>query len=102
VITLQPWRYYGQFYQGSYKIVPLSVASGIGQSLVLLPIAFLVTRVFDHVLPARDFQALVMMALLMLCLYLLSGAAGLLTQYLTLRVTQRATQRLREHLLEQV
>jgi ATP-binding cassette, subfamily B, bacterial len=102
VITLQPWRYYGQFYQGSYKIVPLSVASGIGQSLVLLPIAFLVTRVFDHVLPARDFQALVMMALLMLCLYLLSGAAGLLTQYLTLRVTQRATQRLREHLLEHV
>jgi ABC-type multidrug transport system fused ATPase/permease subunit len=100
VTTLQPWRYYGQFYRGAYKIVPLSVASGIGQSLILLPIAFLVTRIFDHMLPTRDFRGLVTLALLMLGLYLLSGSAGLVTQYLTLRVTQQATQRLREHLLD--
>jgi ATP-binding cassette, subfamily B, bacterial len=101
-VTLAPWRYYSQFYGGSYRVLPLSILAGVGQSLMLFPMAFLVRRIFDQVLPARDFRLLTLLGVAILGLYLVSGAAALLTQKLTLRATQRATQRLREDLLHRL
>ena len=96
------WRALLRLLEGSGHVVAASVAISIAQALLLVPIAFLVRRVFNTSIPDGDTTAIVWMGALTLVLLVASSALGLLTRWLSLRATKDAITRLRARLLEKV
>jgi ABC-type multidrug transport system fused ATPase/permease subunit len=96
------WRALLRLLEGSGHIVAASVAISIAQALLLVPIAFLVRRVFNTSIPDGDTTEIVWIGALALLLLVASAALGLLTRWLSLRATKDAITRLRARLLEKV
>src|SRR4051812_37302988 len=48
------WRSFERLLHGSRRLIVRSLAIAVGQSLLLVPIAFLVRRAFDVTIPAGD------------------------------------------------
>jgi ABC-type bacteriocin/lantibiotic exporter with double-glycine peptidase domain len=82
--------------------VALAVLAGIAQSIVLIPIVFLVGYSFDVLIPAGDLTALLLVGGLMIALYLASGALLLWSRRAALITTQHMVERLRLELVRKV
>src|SRR5918994_3239913 len=93
---------YLRLYSGSSHLVAMAVVAGIAQSLVLVPIIFLVRYSFDVLIPAGDLTALVLMGAGMVALYLASGALMLWSRRAALASTQHMIERLRRDLVQKV
>jgi ATP-binding cassette, subfamily B, bacterial len=93
---------YLRLYRGSAREVAFAVVSGIAQSIVLIPIVFLVGHSFDTLIPAGDLTGLMVIGAVMIVLYLLSGALLLWSRALALRSTRAAIVRLREQLVAKI
>lgn len=93
------WRYYLSFYKNSRHLLLLSLFASLAQSALLLPIALLVKRCFDALIPARDTRGLVSVGVGIFFLYLLSGGVALWSKYTVINTTQSALRNLREDML---
>src|SRR4051794_22796653 len=82
------WRSFGRLLQGSRRLIAHSLAIAIGQSLLLIPIAFLVRQAFDVTIPAGDKTDLILIGAAILALFMASMGLGLLTRRLALRATR--------------
>jgi ABC-type multidrug transport system fused ATPase/permease subunit len=98
-MNLTPWKYYLRFYHGKWPKLALALALAMGQSAMALPIAFLVRNVFDRIIPAGNWQTLVLSGVAIVVLYLGSGGLNLLNRRLTLLATKRAIYEMRAELL---
>lgn len=76
------------------------VCVAVGQSLLVLPISFLVRYAFDEVIPARDFRLLTLVGIGILSLHVASSGVALWTRFVTLRMTKRVIQQYRDELLK--
>jgi ABC-type multidrug transport system fused ATPase/permease subunit len=93
------WRYYLGFYRGRVGPIVLSILLSVGQSLLVLPVAFLVRYAFDSVIPAGNVPALAGLGGAILLLIALNSVAMLLPRYLSLNTTKQAIRDLRDDLL---
>src|SRR5262245_37608606 len=99
---LSTWRSFVRLFEGSHGLVAASIGISIAQSLLLVPIAFLVRRVFNTTIPDGDTSGVVVIGALILVLFIASLGLGLLTRWLSLRATKEAITGLRARLLEKV
>jgi ABC-type multidrug transport system fused ATPase/permease subunit len=93
------WREYASLLSGNRKLLILSCATAVAQSLMLVPIGLLVQRAFDHSIPNADKGELVLIGAAILGLYFASAALGLWARYMVLLVTKSAITRVRENLI---
>jgi len=93
---------YLRLYRGSSHLVAMAILGGIAQSMVLIPIIFLVGYSFDTLIPARDLSALLVIGVLMVVLYLVSGGLLLWSRRAALKTTQHMVERLRGDLVRKV
>ena len=94
------WRYYSRFFRGSYGVLFLTVALSVGQSLLVLPIAWLVRYAFDEIIPAGNGYRLLLAGAAVLALTVLNSGTALWTRYTAHKATQAAIRKLREELLD--
>src|SRR4051812_18985224 len=98
-MSLAAWRDYARLLGGNRKLLALSIATAVAQSLMLVPIGLLVRRAFDQSIPNDDTTELVLIGVAILGLYFASAALGLWARHQVLRVTKRAISRLRQELI---
>jgi len=96
------WALYLRLFDGSRRLLALTVVTSIGQAALLIPVAALIVRVFDRAIPQKDPGAVTVAALALLALYAASTGLALVTRYLSIRINTRATVRLREQLVERL
>jgi ABC-type multidrug transport system fused ATPase/permease subunit len=72
------------------------------QALLLLPVALIVRRIFDDLVPHRDVGAILLSGAAIMGLYLGSAILGLWSRHLALKVTKAALTELRYMVLERV
>ncbi|MBI4773677.1 MAG: ABC transporter ATP-binding protein [Deltaproteobacteria bacterium] len=99
-MTAKVWRYCSKFYRGSLGALLSSIGLSVIQSIMVLPIAFLVRQIFDRIIPSGDIDKLVITGVGVMLLTLGSAAVDLMTRYTFLRVTKTAIQRFRDELLK--
>src|SRR4051795_7820665 len=86
----ETWHSLVRLFQGSHRLVFASLGISILQSLLLVPIAFLVRRAFDVSIPDGDTQGVILIGVAILVLFAASMGLGLLTKLLALRATTQA------------
>jgi ABC-type multidrug transport system fused ATPase/permease subunit len=93
---------YLRLYRGSGRDVVIATIGGIAQSVVLIPIVFLVRHAFDRLIPDGDLFGLLLVGGVMIGLYFLSGGLMLWSRSMALRSTRAAIEGLREQLVRKV
>jgi ABC-type multidrug transport system fused ATPase/permease subunit len=86
----------------SPRVLVLGVASAAAQSVLLVPIAALVGRVFDHDLPAHKSGPIVVHGLLILLLYVTAAGLAYASRVAVVRATGAAVVELRVELVAKV
>lgn len=98
-MKLSSWQFYLRFYKGRCLKLTLTVLLSALQSLLVVPIAFLVRHLFDTVIPAGDLQNLVLVSAIILILSVFNEVFFLLPWHLSLKITKAAITDLRDALL---
>lgn len=93
------WKFYLSFFKGRYLKLTLTVLLTALQSLLVVPIAFLVKYLFDTALPNGDIQNLILLSSAILALSILNEAFFLWPWHLSLKITKAAVTELRDALL---
>ena len=101
-MRLTRWGRFGRLFRESRGILAASIVLSAVQSLALLPVALVVSRVFDTYVPRQDTAAIAGSGALVLALYLVSATIGVGTAYLVLKASRSAVQMLRGELLARV
>ena len=91
-----------RLFAGFRRLLAVTVAVSVAQGMLLVPIAALVARVFDHQIPHRQAGGVAVSGLLILGLYVASAGLGLLTRYISLKINKGAVARLRVMLIERL
>jgi len=99
VMNLNAWRYYASLYKRLYRPLILSLVFSIGQSLLVLPIAFLVRHAFDVVIPAGDLHRIVLIGATILILHCVSNGLALWIRHVTLKTTKLVIRDVRDQLI---
>jgi ABC-type bacteriocin/lantibiotic exporter with double-glycine peptidase domain len=95
-VRLRNWRTYLSLFGASRRLVALSLATAVAQSLMLVPIGLLVREAFDDAIPNSDTGQLVLIGAAIVGLYFGSAALGLWARHAVLRATKAAITRLRQ------
>jgi len=95
------WYYYLGFYRGEYHKLFITIIFSITQSLMILPIAFLVRYAFDKVIPGGSVHNLLIVGIVILVLIILNSILTLCTRYLSINQTKLVIRDIREELLIQ-
>lgn len=80
----------------------IGVATALGQSALLVPIAWLVRHLFDHDITRNRSGGIVLAGLVIVVLYLASSALGYLSRRAVLRTTTAVAARLRRELVSKL
>lgn len=96
------WRYYLRFYRASARPLAWCVTLAVAQSLLVLPVAFLLRRVFDKVIPAGNFRQLAAAGVGLLFLHLFSNGLSLWGKQQAIAITKTAIRALRDEILQRV
>jgi ATP-binding cassette subfamily B protein len=96
------WDSFARLFQGSRRLVFASLGISILQSLLLVPIAFLVRRAFDVSIPDGDTTGVILIGVAILALFAASMGLGLWTKRVALRATTEAITGLRIRLIEKI
>jgi ATP-binding cassette subfamily B protein len=99
LLDVEAWRFFGGFFHGTRRVLVGYAAVATAQSLLVLPVLYLIRRVFDVVIPQRDVRVLVLMGLGILAIRLANSGISLWLRAGHIRVIKGAVQRLREDLL---
>jgi ABC-type bacteriocin/lantibiotic exporter with double-glycine peptidase domain len=96
------WRRYIKLYRGQYTWLVVAVFIAAIQSVLVLPVAWLVAGVFDSSIPNRKFHELLGTAAALLALNLLNAGLTLWNRQITLHSTKIVTRELRSALLHKI
>ena len=99
LLDIDSWRYLGRYYQPRWPALLACALLASSQSLMVLPILWLVRHAFDTAIPAGDVILLGWIGLGLLLARAANSGLGLLTRWLTLRLVKDAVSRLRQDLL---
>jgi ABC-type bacteriocin/lantibiotic exporter with double-glycine peptidase domain len=94
------WKYYLRFYKGSSGALAIIISASAFQSLVVLPMAFLVRYAFDTIIPSGDYQILVAVGIGLFLMNLVNNGITLWTRHLTLETNKKAIRNFREDLVK--
>lgn len=94
------WKYYSRFYRASYGWLLSTIGLAVCQSALVLPIAYLVQRIFDQIIPAKDFRLLLLFGTAIFGLIFLTSGLGLWIRNISLRIVKEAIQQFRFDLLK--
>lgn len=83
------WHHCWQYLREARAPLAGCIALSMIQGFSLVPIAWLIRRVFDTILPSRDIRGLLWMGLAILALHLSAAALTLATRFFSLRTTKR-------------
>jgi ATP-binding cassette subfamily B protein len=87
---------------GARRQLLISAALAVVQSALLIPVALLVKRAFDHQVPDGDTHALAISGVLVAGLVVASTGLGLATRHLVLGATKASVERLRVALIDRL
>lgn len=96
------WRAFAALFGHSKRLVVTSIVFSVIQSLLVVPIAVLVQRIFDRIVHRGHVGALVVDGILILLLYLASAGVGLWMRHIVLEAVKVAVTRLRVELLASI
>ncbi len=96
------WGSFARLFEGSRRLVFASLGISILQSLLLVPIAFLVRRAFDVSIPDGNTAGVIVIGVAILALFAASMGLGLWTKRVALRATNLAITGLRIRLIGKV
>jgi ABC-type bacteriocin/lantibiotic exporter with double-glycine peptidase domain len=96
------WRVLVRLFGDTRRLLVWSTVLSIIQSMLVLPIAVLVQRIFDRVVHRGHVGTLVLDGALILILYLASAAIGLWMRHIVLGAVKAAVTRLRMDLLASI
>lgn len=94
------FRAYLSYFKGEERLVALSLALILAQTLSIIPIAALLQRVLDRSIPAQDPEELALLLAATFVLFLVNAAALIGNRYLTLGIVKRAIRALRAGLVK--
>jgi len=101
-MNLTAWRYYTRAYRGHYAALSGAVIGACGQSLLVLPLVLIVRRIFDSIIPGRQFRLLALAAGAMFLLNLANGALSLWIRWVSLRITKIVIRQIRNDLVDRL
>jgi ABC-type multidrug transport system fused ATPase/permease subunit len=101
-MNLTAWRYYARAYRGYYGPLSGAVLGACGQSLLVLPLVLIVRRIFDSVIPGRQFRLLALAAGAMFLLNLANGALSLWIRSVSLRITKIVIRQIRNDMVDRL
>ncbi len=87
-MNLLAWRYYLQFYRGHYKWLSFTILVAVGQAGILLPLPLVMQRIFDTILPQRNYSQLLLAAGVIILLYLLNSITALWLRHSMLKISK--------------
>jgi ABC-type multidrug transport system fused ATPase/permease subunit len=93
------WRYLGCYLRGLRVPLLGCIALALLQSVSLLPIAWLVRRAFDSIIPSRNVAGLALVGFEILVLNIVSSGLALTTRFASLRTTKLAITSMRRDLV---
>lgn len=94
------WRYLWRYLRNLRLRLAGCVALALLQSVSLLPIALLMRRAFDTVIPRHNVRGLLLVGLEILLLTAVSAGLTLTTRFAALRTTKQAVSAMRRELIE--
>ncbi len=94
------WRYYFRFYAPYRYALLLAVLLPVAQSLVVLPIAFLIRYLFDHAIKQHDFPLMFRLGMGIIALYLGGNILALYGRNISLGVTKAVIKSIREEIVQ--
>jgi ABC-type multidrug transport system fused ATPase/permease subunit len=95
------WRYLWSYLRDSRLPLLGCITLALLQSVSLLPIAWLIRRVFDSIIPSRNIAALILLGVEILVLNSVANGLTLATRFSALRTTKRAISAMRRDLAVQ-
>jgi len=99
MLNTAAWKYYWRLYNGAYQQLLFCVLMTIAQILPIIALAFLLRKLFDTILPAKNLKYILLICLAMIVLSLITMGMTLLTQKKAIRIVTHVILRLREELL---
>jgi ABC-type multidrug transport system fused ATPase/permease subunit len=96
------WRTYLRLFDGTWRLLAITVGLSVLQALLLIPIAGLVQHAFDSQIPSGDAGAVAVTGVVILVLYVANAVVSLVTRYVSLKVNKRAVAQLRIALIERL
>ena len=93
------WRYLGRYLGGLRLPLLGCIALALLQSVSLVPIAWLVRRAFDSIIPSRNVAGLVLVGFEILLLNTVATGLALATRFASLRTTKLAITSIRRDLV---
>jgi ABC-type multidrug transport system fused ATPase/permease subunit len=94
-------RYLRRYLDGVGIRLSISLLFGFLQSASVLPVAWLIRRAFDQVIPAHNIRLLVFIAAAIMLATLATSGFGLATRLISLRATRRFIAKIRTDLIVQ-
>jgi ABC-type bacteriocin/lantibiotic exporter with double-glycine peptidase domain len=101
-MNVTAWRYYARAYRGRYAALSGAVLGACGQSLLVLPLVLIVRRIFDSIIPGRQFSLLALAAGAMFLLNLANGALSLWIRSVSLRITKIVIRQIRNDMVDRL
>ncbi len=93
------WRYYAGCYRGHRVPMAAAILASLAQSVLALPMVYLVQYAFDTIIPSHDRAKLILAGAAILGLTLLSGGIALWVRYTALKSTKIVIRDIRADLL---
>ena len=101
-MNVPAWRYYLQFYRGRARRLLPTIAVSVGQAFIALPIALLIQRAFDELIPAGRYPDIVIAGVAVILLYIVDAGATLWTRHVILGVTKQVIRHFRDEVLKKL
>lgn len=93
------WLYYARCYRGHRLPMSAAILASLAQSMLALPMVYLIQYTFDTVIPSHDKAKLILAGLAILGLTLLTGGIALWVRYTALKFTKIVIRDIRGDLL---
>ncbi|MEN8221982.1 MAG: ABC transporter ATP-binding protein [Acidobacteriota bacterium] len=93
------WKNYVQLYRGQYRNLFVSIFLSIIQAVSVIPVALIIKSIFDKAIPENDFNRLLILSIMIVFLYMLSGTLTLITRNITLKTTKSVIKDVRDRII---
>ena len=102
IISTEAWRYFLQFFRGSWLTLVLTSVGSLFPAMLMIPMLFLVKYSFDTAIPGKQISTLVWIGAAIVGIRLLNSAITLILRNINIRLMTTVVYRLRENLMQRV
>jgi ABC-type multidrug transport system fused ATPase/permease subunit len=97
-----PWKFYLGYYRGSGPALAAAAGLSVLQSLLVLPVAYLVRMIFDRAFPEQDTALLLTATGAIVAVFLAEAGLTLGARSISLRTTKLAIRRIRDDIIGRI